>query len=270
MRVPAPCMVLLLAGLAVPGAALCSSTADDRIALSANGSTLSGTNGGGGGSLGWLHNFDTDALASVAVEHQGIANSQWTFGSILGSLGSTRDGTHYSVYGEIHEGAGDEGARAFHYQIEAAGVTATYFHRLSAQLEDRQIDVQPTHGNLPKLALSYQWNPHVLTSASFASSVSGNLGTHLGGLRLDYYAAKLSFLAGVAYGQASPVVLNIDIGLVIPGRRLKEGYVGVSKSFPRVRGELALVADYLDLSGSRRGTLTLNYIFHVGHASAVR
>jgi len=62
------------------------STSDDRIALSANGSTLPGTNGGGGGSVGWLHNFDADTLAGVAVEHQVISVAHWTFGSVNGSL----------------------------------------------------------------------------------------------------------------------------------------------------------------------------------------
>ena len=35
-------------------------------------------------------------------------------------------------------------------------------------------------------------------------------------------------------------------------------------------GELTLVADYQDLSGSKRATLTLNYIFHVGHRNAAQ
>ena len=59
---------------------------DDRIVLSVDGSTLPGTNGGGGGSVGWLHNFDADTLAGVAVDHQGISAAQWTFGSVNGSL----------------------------------------------------------------------------------------------------------------------------------------------------------------------------------------
>jgi hypothetical protein len=41
--------------------------------------------------------------------------------------------------------------------------------------------------------------------------------------------------------------------------------VGATKPFPSLRGDLSLVADYQDLSGSARFALTLNYIFHVGH-----
>jgi hypothetical protein len=239
------------------------STSDDRIVLSANGSTLPGTNGGGGGSIGWLHNFDADTLAGVAVEHQVISVAHWTFASVNGSLTRGLGDARYSVYGEAHEGAGDNGPNAFKYSIVAAGVIGTYFHRLSAQLEDRQFEVDKTHGNLPKLGLSYLWNPHVLTTVSYAYSVSGNLGTHLTSARIDLYGSKVNFLAGASFGQVSPAVLNLEINL--PGKRLREGYVGVNKPLPHLRADLTLVADYQDLSGSNRVAVTLNYIVHFGH-----
>src|SRR5882757_10472744 len=235
--------VLLLTPCVVFGTA---STADDRIALSVDGSTLTGTNGGGGGSVGWLHNFDADSLAAVAVEHQVIANARWTFGSLSGSLTRGSGGARYTFYGEVHEGAGEDGPRAFHYSTQAVGVIGTWFHRFSAQLEDRQIDVKNIHGNLPKLGLSYLWNPHLLTSVAYAYSVNGNLGTRLTSIRIDTYGSKLSFLAGVAFGQASAIVLgNVADQVVVlaPGHQLKEGYVGVTRSLPRLRSDLTLVAD---------------------------
>jgi len=57
--------------------------------------------------------------------------------------------------------------------------------------------------------------------------------------------------------------LNLNISL--PGKTLKEGYVGVTKLLPHLRGALTLVVDYQDLSGSNRVAVTLNYIFHFGH-----
>ena len=63
-----------------------TSTSDDRIAVSADGTTLTGTDGGGGASLGWLHNFDTSTLAGIAIEHQGLSDAHWTFGSVNGSM----------------------------------------------------------------------------------------------------------------------------------------------------------------------------------------
>jgi hypothetical protein len=236
---------------------------DDRILLSVNGSTLPGTNGGGGGSVGWLHNFDADTLAGVAVEHQGISIAQWTFGSVNGSLTRELGDARYSLYGEAHEGAGDDGPHAFKYSIVAAGIIGTYFHRLSVQLEDRQFDVETTHGSLPKLGLSYLVNPHLLTAVSYADSVSGNLGTHLTSARIDVFTSKANFLAGAAFGQVSPTVLGLEF--VVPGKSLREGYVGVTKPLPHRRGALTLVVDYQDLAGSNRVAVTLNYIFHIGH-----
>jgi hypothetical protein len=244
------------------------SASDDRIAISANGSTLSGTNGGGGGALGWLHNFDADTLAGVAAEHQVLADANWTFGSLSGSLTRGPADQRYGVYGEVHEGAGHDVGKAFRYSIVAAGVTGTYYHRLTAQLEDKQIDVETTHGNLPKVGLSYLWGPQLSTSASYSYSFGGNLGTRLAGARIDWYGGHVNLLAGGAFGQASPVVLNLQSGIVSPGSRLKEGYVGVSAPLKPYRGELTLVADYLELSGIKRATLTLGYVFHPGAGSA--
>jgi hypothetical protein len=39
----------------------------------------------------------------------------------------------------------------------------------------------------------------------------------------------------------------------------------VTKPLPHRRGDLTLVVDYQDLSGSNRVAVTLNYIFHFGH-----
>jgi hypothetical protein len=249
-------------------ASVIPSTADDRIVLSADGSSLTGTNGGGGASVGWLHNFDADTLAGVAVEHQVLATAHWTFGSINGAKTFGAGDERYSVYGEAHEGAGDDGPKAFDYKIEALGVVGTYFHRLSVQLEDRRIDIETTHGNLPKVGLSYLWNPRINTSFSYSYSINGDLGTRLAAARIDEYNPRINFLGGLSFGQASPAVLavvNEQITQLAPGHRLKEGYLGATKPLPGWRSEVSLVADYQDLAGIKRATLTLNYIFHVGH-----
>jgi hypothetical protein len=258
------------------------STADDRIALSANGSSLTGTNGGAGASIGWLHNFDADTLIGVAAQHQVLSSSHWTFGSLSGAITRGPGEQRYTLYGEAHEGAGDDGPNAFKYRIEALGVTGTYFHRLSATLEDKQVNVESTHGNLPKIQLAYLWNPRFQTTVGHQHSFGGNLGTRLTTARIDVYASQVSFLAGAAYGQASPALLGTLVTL--PPRDLREGYVGVIKSFPKLRGQLTLIIDYQRLSGgqavvtdpntgtsylpiavSEKWTGTLNYVFHIGH-----
>ncbi|MGH8211185.1 MAG: hypothetical protein ACREU6_16615 [Steroidobacteraceae bacterium] len=270
MRAAQLTIAAAVAGLLTPGVVFgANSTSDDRIALSANGSTLTGTDGGGGGSAGWLHNFDADTLVGVAVEHQALSSAHWTFGSVNGSMTRGPGDARYSVYAEAHEGAGNDGPKHLKYSIETAGVIGTYFHRLSVQLEDREIDVETVHGNLPKLGLSYQWTRRILTSVSYAYSVNGDLGTRLTSARIDEYGQSVNFLAGVAVGQASAAVLNEGF-IVAPGRRLREGYAGISKPLRHLRGDLSLIADYQDLSGSKRVTVTLNYIFHVGNVGTAR
>jgi hypothetical protein len=246
---------------------------------------LTGTNGGAGAALGWLHNFDPDTLFGVAAEHQVLSVSHWTYGSVSGAITRGPGDQRYTVYGEAHEGAGDDKGKPFKYRIEGLGLTGTYLHRLSATVEDKQFDVETTHGNLPKLGLSYLWSPHVQTGISYQYSLGGNLGTRLTSGRLDLYGTAVNFLAGFAVGQASPSVLGY--ALTLPPHHLTEGYVGLAKLIPQWRSDLTLILDYQHLSGgggssttinpitgvaeithftvppSTRWTGTLNYIFHL-------
>ena len=58
-------------------------------------------------------------------------------------------------------------------------------------------------------------------------------------------------------------MFNLTTDVIEPGSgRLKEVFLGASKSL--ARSDLTVVADYLDLSGTRRVTLTVNYIFDLG------
>jgi len=269
----------------LPLRALCVDMSDDRIAVSGNGSSLTGTNGGAGASVGWLHNFDPDTLIGVAAEHQVLSVSHWTFGSLSGAITRGTGDQRYTLYGDAHEGAGDDGPNAFKYRIETLGVTGTYFHQLSATVEDKQVNVETTRGNLPKLQLAYLWNPKVQTTVSYAYSFGGNLGTRLTTARIDVYGKQVNFLAGGAVGQASPSLLGTVVGgnLTLAPHQLREGYVGVVKPFASLRSELTLIMDYQRLSGgqgavvtanntvliprsvSQRWTGTLNYVFHIGH-----
>jgi hypothetical protein len=248
-----------------------TSAAEDRVTASVNGSTLTGTDGGAGGALGWLHNFDAGTLAGLAVEHQELAGSQWSFGSVNGSTAFGPDAVRFSVYAEAHEGAGDDGGKTFHYKIEAAGATGTYDHKLTLLVENKRVDVETTHGNLPKLGGSYLVNPHVLATLSYQYSVSGNLGTRITAARIDSYWATANVFGGTAFGQASPAILNIETNILngqsrilSPAREIHEEYVGVSKPFPQWRSEFTLVGDYIALSGINRATITLAYIYHIG------
>jgi hypothetical protein len=275
-RLPAVAAVLsLLAPLSAAHAA--PSTVDDRIALSANGSSLTDTGGGGGASAGWLHNFDADTLLGVAAQYQALFISHWAYASLNGAITRGPGDRRYTFYGQADEGAGRDGPNAFKYRIETLGVTGTYFHRLSATLEDKQVNVEKTNGNLPKIQLAYLWSPRFQTTVGHQHSFGGNLGTRLTTARIDVYASQMSFLAGAAYGQASPSLFGQ--GFNLGPHDLREGYVGVVKPLPGLRSELTFIVDYQRLSGgegkvndvlvststTERWTGTLNYVFHIGH-----
>ena len=230
----------------------------DRLTLTANGSTLSAASGGRGASVGWLRSLRSAAMIGFGVEHQSIADSRWTFGSVNGALTRmTPAGRPVSLHAEIHRGSGEDAGRAFDYSVVAAGVTGKATDRLSLRLKTSEIDIDRTNGNLLELGLVSSWNTRFSTDVSYARSVSGNLGTELVATRTDYYGEHFRVLFGAAFGEAAPALVNLQPGLSVPDNSLRQVFGGVSK--PLGRGELLGVADYLDMGGSERATLTISY-----------
>jgi hypothetical protein len=127
----------------------------------------------------------------LGVEYQGIANTHWTFGTLSGSTTRATSNGKLSIYGEVQKGAGDFGAQGFDYSVVDAGVIRTFNQKFSLQVEDRQIDIFTTHGNLPQIQAAARWNPRWLTTVVYAHSVSGNLGTDLGSMRIDRYMPSI-------------------------------------------------------------------------------
>ncbi len=259
---------LTMRGLALTSLAVTSlAHAEDRLTLTANGSTLSHAEGGGGGSLGWLHNFGPNTIAGASVQYQTLADATWKFGSVNAAYTGGPDGRKWSVYGEAHRGSGDDDAHDFTYQIAALGASLPLYRKLSLQLEDRQIDVDTAHGNLPKIGLTMVWTPRLQSTVSYADSIGGNLGTEIGTARVDYYVDSVHLIAGGAFGRADPVVVNIQ-GLNLPTRTLREGFAGFSRIFSRT--EFLMLADYLELGDSKRLTLTLSFTLHLNQPTTAR
>jgi hypothetical protein len=251
----------LLIAIACPALAVAAPGTDDRLTLSANGSTISHADDGGGAAIGWLHNFNSSAIVGAAAEYQTLADSHWSFGSLSMSFGSGSAEHKTTFYADGHLGSGVEGSKDFDYATWVAGVYQNVTHQLILQLEDKQIDIDTTHGNLPKFGIQYLIGPRLLSTVSYAHSVSGNLGTRLGFVRLDYYGKSYNVIFGGAGGKASPDVVDIR-GLVAPGLTLREGFAGVGHSFGRT--DLTLLGDYIKLgSSTERFTLTLNATVHL-------
>ncbi|HEV2227933.1 MAG TPA: hypothetical protein VGR86_03180 [Steroidobacteraceae bacterium] len=234
---------------------------EDRLLFSANGDWLTGGGGGGGASALWSRTFAPQDVLGVGAEYQQIANAHWTNGVLSGSLG-LGSGTHpTAVYAEVHEGAGDIGTQSFTYSVVTAGLLNTPAQWLTVQLEERRIDVDTSHGNLPKLGLALRVAQPLLVSVSYADTVGGNLGTQLTTLRIDYAGRSLNAFAGAAGGRAAPAVLNLLGQIIAPRPKLKDLFAGVGRSFSRA--DWQLLADYEDLEGFKRTTITLLCTLHL-------
>lgn len=237
----------------------------NTLMFSANGSTLTDASGGGGGSIGWLHDFSAGVLG-VAGEYQTLANAHWAFGSLTGSVSTGNTSAKWTFAADAHLGSGDigvyQGLHRFNYDVEGASVAGTFGSKLTLQLDGQQYDVDTTHGALPKVGLGYLWSPHWQTTASYARSVTGNLGTELETLRVDHYGRTVNWLVGGATGHVAPAVVNLYTGILQPAPQLREGYLGISKSFSG--SDWSILGDYMKVANERRITLTVVCALHVG------
>jgi len=238
-----------------------ASPSDPRLVFSGQGSWLSDDHGGGGGSVTWLRNFGTGNVLGIGAEYQTIADSHWTIGNFNASYSAGQGAAKSVLYAEAHAGAGDSAGSPFDYTVLAAGLINSPSTWFTWQAEYRYIDIQPSHGNLPKLAVSFRLGAPLLATLSYAQSFGGNLGTKLGTARLDYVGKRFNWLIGGAYGPVAPAVLNLIGQQLVPAQTLKEGFIGAGRSFGAT--DWQLIADYQDLEGFKRTTLTLNCTWHL-------
>ena len=238
-----------------------ASTGGDRLLFSANGAWLTGGSGGGGASALWSHTIGLQDVISAGAEYQQLSSAHWTNAVLSGSLGLGSGTPATTLYADVHEGAGNDGVRNFDYSIVSVGLFFTPAKWLTTQLEERRIDVDTSHGNLPKLGLAFRLAEPLLVSVSYADTAGGNLGTHLASLRVDYSGKTFNALAGAASGRAAPAVLNLLGQIVQPAPKLTELFAGAGRSFGRA--DWQLLADYADVEGFKRTTVTLLCTLHL-------
>jgi hypothetical protein len=268
MRLPlaAMCLSSVVAYALAPARVLAAEVdarPPNRLTLSGSGSRLMDLEeDGAGGSLNYLHYFTPDVIFGLGGEHQYIADSQWTFGSLRGAVSHGEPQSRFNINAEVNYGDGDENGREFDYLVAVLGLSKAFGSKFSVQLENRHIDIDTTRGNLPKLALTYLLTPRLAANVSYADSVGGNLGTRLTGVRLDHYGAHANFMIGGAVGDADPSVVNLQPGLTLPSQDLKQGFIGLGKTFSG--GEIQLIGDYLKLGENEKATVTLSFTAFLG------
>jgi hypothetical protein len=251
--------VAVLAGASAANAQDASGK-QDRLALMVAGHTLTNTNGGWGASAMWIHNFSADTLVGIGGEHQDLAEARWSFGKLSFNHGFGESQDRTNLYFDASAGSGDDNAHSYDYLIGTVGLYQSLTKQLTLQLEDKQINVDTSHGNLPKLGLQYLWSPQFATSVAYAHSVSGSLDTRLVMGRVDGYTKTMNVFAGLANGQAAPIVTGLAPGTPVPGFILHQYYIGVGRAFSRA--DTTAVLDYVRLGTSNHWTLTFNMMLH--------
>jgi outer membrane receptor protein involved in Fe transport len=234
----------------------------NRLTLTASRSRQDEVDDGGIFSLNYLHYLTPVALFGLGAEHQYIEDATLTFGSARAAWGRGEPGSKTTLFGETHYGNGDDDGRDFGYSIYVLGVSQALSPQFFVELEARYLDIDTTNGRLPKLGISYLWTPRLLTYISYAKSFGGNLGTELTSGRINYYGSLLSLKAGASTGHANPAVLVLQPGVTLPAQQSKQAYVGIGKAFKR--GEVELLADYLETGPTEKMTLTLSFTAYLG------
>lgn len=268
MRLPlaALCLSSVMAYTLAPARVLAAeidARPPDRLTVSGSRSTFQDTDDeGGGGSLNYLHYFTPNVIFGIGGEHQFVEDAKLTFGSLRGAMGWGERASRTTLSAEAHVGNGDDNGREFDYAVGVLGLSQSFTNEFSVQLETRQIDIDTSDGNLPKLTLSYLWTPQFLTQVGYAQSVSGNLGTELTTARMDYYGKHINLMLGGATGTANPAVLVLQPGVVLPASQSTQGFLGFGKTFRH--GEVTLMGDYLEVAGSEKITVTLTFTAYLG------
>ena len=260
----AACAAMAFSAWATMANAQDASGRDDRLSLMVAGHKLTNTDGGWGAAAVWLHNFNANTLIGLGAETQtiksDISDARWTFGRLSFNHGFGAAETRTNLYLDASEGSGHDDLHDYDYSIVTVGMYQNLTKQISLQLEDKQVNVDTVRGNLPKLAVQYLWSPHLATSVGYAYSVSGNLDTRLATARVDGYLKTVNLFAGLANGQAAPVVTGLPPGTPVPGFILHQYYVGFGKTFSRV--DTTTVLDYQRLGTSNHWTLTFNAMLH--------
>lgn len=242
---------------------------DNRLILSADGATLTGANGGAGGSITYLGELSPALLLGLGAEYQHLATAYWGFGSVNAAFNhALTANSRWDLHFDAHEGSGNTGqisaaspGHPFRYSIEAAGLGMTAPGGFAVDVEERQFDVDTSHGSLPKVTLSKSWGPHWLTTAAYAESIGGNLDTEYAMARVDFYGRGFNVLGGASVGRVTPAVVNLAGVLQQAAKHLSEPFLGVTKSIQRV--DVTVLADDLRLAGITHFTLTLNCLLHL-------
>jgi hypothetical protein len=214
--------------------------------------SIESTDDGGGGGLEWLHPLTPASGLTVGAYAFSFGGSQWAYGKLGGFFGY---GDRIAVSGDVNLGAGEGPTRSFTYQIYRAEITyALIDKRFYLVGEDQYSHISDTKDNIIKAGLIFYPVPVLATRLNYHISAGGNVDSRLVSGRVDFYAKRVTLLAGFLVGRTSPEQLKLitDAPRTV---HIEEFFAGCS--LPVGRYEVSLIFDVAQQSSIRKYTSTL-------------
>ncbi len=217
----------------------------------------------GGGTFDWIYASPLGNSVFAGAAAYSVGDTRWAFGRLGGAF---RSGERFLLYGEVNYGSGEREETGvsgrpeeidFPYLVGKAGLSYELLaRRLYLKLEDQYYEVDDTEGHLLRGGALVQVTSALSTQIDYAESVSGNLNTQFGIVRLDYYTPSVRFLGGVAVGRSTPEIFDGVIRREAQPQETLEFFAGVV--VPVSRYEITLAVSHLKLESTSKTPLNLS------------
>jgi hypothetical protein len=245
-------LVSLLPCLLGPVLAQAEDKKPDVLYITGQLTSIESADDGGGGGLEWLHRFTPTSGFNLGAYAFSFGGSQWAYGKVGGFFGHD---DRIIVSGEVNLGAGEGPRESFIYQIYRAEVTyALIDKRFFLVGEDQYSHISNTKDNVIKAGLIFYPVPVLAMRLNYHISAGGNVDSRLVSGRVDFYAKRITLLAGFLVGRTSPEQLKLitDAPRTVD---IQEFFAGFS--LPMGPYEASLIFDVAEQSSVRKYSTTL-------------
>ena len=237
----------LLTCLLGPALAQAEERKPDVLYISGQLTSVESADDGGGGGVEWLHPVSATSSFNVGAYAFSFGGSRWAYGKAGGSFSY---GDRTVVSGEINLGDGEGPSRDFTYQIYRAEITyALIDKRFYLVAEEQYSHISNSKDNIVKAGLIFYPVPSLATRLNYHLSTGGNVDSRFVSGRVDFYAKRVTLLAGFLVGRTSPEQLKV---ITEAPRSLSTEEVFAGFSIPLGRYEVTLVFDVARQSSVRK------------------
>lgn len=201
---------------------------------------------GGGGAVGWHHEFSSRLAADGGFVWSRLERTRWRYAR----AGAQARMGRALLYAESHLGGGRRADSGFAYHVHRGGVVVPLVPaRLFVDAGVHRVDVDQTHGWLLKAGALGALTREVTAEVTLYRSAGGLGAGHNMATRLDLRRTGLGGLAGFNFGRSRPEILP---AFTTPGTRSRQAFAGLRVQ--RAQHEVTLVASTLRVEHvSRKG-----------------